>query len=256
MTKNLQKKYKRIVEISEDSSCITLHDNRFYRRNGEWYPSVTSILSMMNKGEHYETWLKKVGFTADYIVRKAAEEGTQVHALAEKYLLGEEIHFLYPDGNLRYPHNVWQMFLNFVEFWETYKPTLIETEVHLFSDELKTAGTCDLIVEINGELWLLDLKTSNHISTTYEIQTAVYGKCYEECYGRKIDKYGILWLKSTKRKSNKEKMTGKGWEVIQPVRDFNKNIEIFKLLQELWKIENPKPAPTKTDFKTIIKRDV
>ncbi len=44
------------------------------------------------------------------------------------------------------------MFLRFVEFWETYKPTLIETEVHIFSDELKVAGTCDLIVEINGEL--------------------------------------------------------------------------------------------------------
>ena len=27
---------------------------------------------------------------------------------------------------------VWQMFLKFVDFWETYKPTLIETEVHLF----------------------------------------------------------------------------------------------------------------------------
>jgi hypothetical protein len=27
--------------------------------------------------------------------------------------------------------------LRFVDFWEEYNPTLIETEVHLFSDELK-----------------------------------------------------------------------------------------------------------------------
>jgi hypothetical protein len=33
--------------------------------------------------------------------------------------------------------NVWQMFLRFVDFWEEYNQTLIETEVHLFSDEIK-----------------------------------------------------------------------------------------------------------------------
>ena len=54
---------------------------------------------------------------------------------------------------------VWQMFLRFVDFWETHKPTLIETEVHLFSDELKIAGTCDCICEIDGELWVIDFKT-------------------------------------------------------------------------------------------------
>jgi hypothetical protein len=47
--------------------------------------------------------------------------------------------------------DVWQMFLRFVDFWEEYKPTLIEAEVHLFSDEIKVAGTCDMVCEINGE---------------------------------------------------------------------------------------------------------
>jgi len=51
-----------------------------------------------------------------------------------------------------YDPNIWQMFLRFVDFWETCKPTLVETEVHLFSDELKVAGTCDLICIIDGEL--------------------------------------------------------------------------------------------------------
>ena len=99
------------------------------------------------------------------------------------------------------------MFLRFVEFWETFKPTLIETEVHIFSDILKVAGTCDLIIELDNKRWLLDIKTSNQIQSTYELQTAVYGQCYEECYGKKIDKYGILWLKSTKRKSSEGKLS-------------------------------------------------
>jgi hypothetical protein len=148
------------------------------------------------------------------------------------------------------------MFLRFVEFWETFKPGLIETEVHLFSDELKVAGTCDLIVEINGELWLLDLKTSNQLQTTYELQTAVYGQCYKECFGKKIDRYGILWLKSSKRKASTGKMQGKGWEVVESSRTFEENIDIFKTVKRLFDLENPTHSPVFTEFRTTAKREL
>ena len=81
---------------------------------------------------------------------------------------------------------VWKMVLRFVDFWETHNPTLIEAEVHLFSDELKVAGTCDMVCEFGGERWLMDFKTSNHMQTTYDLQGAVYAKCYEECFGKKL----------------------------------------------------------------------
>ena len=208
------------------------------------------------KGKFFENWLKQVGFSADYIVKKAAEEGTQVHELAEEYLNGAELNFLDERGRPQYNPDVWQMFLRFVEFWETHKPTLIETEVHLFSDELKIAGTCDLIVEINGELWLLDLKTSNQLQTVYELQTAVYGQCYEECFGKKIDRYGILWLKSSKRGSKKDKMQGKGWEVVESTRTFEENIDIFKTVKRLFDLENPTHSPVFTEFRTTAKREL
>ena len=174
--------------------------------------------------------------------------------MIEQYLTGEELNFLSPIGKPLYNPDVWQMFLRFVDFWETYNPTLIEAEVHLFSDEIKVAGTCDLIVEINGELWLIDFKTSNHIQPTYELQTAIYGKCYEECYGKKVDRYGILWLKSSKRKSSKDKMQGKGWEIVESERSFEENIDIFKTVKKLFDLENPTHAPIFTEFKTKVKR--
>ena len=60
MTKILKnKKYKRILELSEDALQITTLDSRFYRRNGKYYPSITSVLGMMPKGPHYEDWLMK-----------------------------------------------------------------------------------------------------------------------------------------------------------------------------------------------------
>ena len=254
--RNIKKSYDRILEISDDAQQITLPDSRYYRRNGNYYPSVTYVLSYYPKGKFFENWLKQVGFSADFIVKKAAEEGTQVHELAEAYLNGEELKFLDDRGRPQYNPDVWQMFLRFVEFWEIFKPTLIETEVHLFSDVLKVAGTCDLIVEINGELWLLDLKTSNQLQTVYELQTAVYGQCYEECFGKKIDRYGILWLKSSKRKASKDKMQGKGWEVVESSRTFEENIDIFKTVKRLFDLENPTHSPVFTEFRTIAKRNV
>jgi ATP-dependent exoDNAse (exonuclease V) beta subunit len=254
--RNIKKSYNRILEISDDAQQITLPDSRYYRRNGNYYPSVTYVLSYYPKGKFFENWLKQVGFSADYIVKKAAEEGTQVHELCESYLNGEELKFLDDRGRPQYNPDVWQMFLRFVEFWEEFKPTLIETEVHIFSDDLKVAGTCDLIVEINGELWLLDLKTSNQLQTVYELQTAVYGQCYEECFGKKIDRFGILWLKSSKRKSAKGKMQGKGWEVVESSRTFEENIDIFKTVKRLFDLENPTHSPTFTEFRTVAKREL
>jgi hypothetical protein len=254
--RNIKQSYNRILEISEDATQITLPDSRYYRRNGKYYPSVTYVLGYYPKGKFFENWLKQVGFSADYIVKKAAEEGTQVHELAEEYLNGAELNFLDERGRPQYNPDVWQMFLRFVEFWETYKPTLVETEVHLFSDILKIAGTCDLIVEINSELWLLDLKTSNQLQTVYELQTAVYGQCYEECFGKKIDRYGILWLKSSKRGSKKDKMQGKGWEVVESTRTFEENIDIFKTVKRLFDLENPTHSPVFTEFRTTAKREL
>ena len=113
----IKKHYGRILEISDDHKQITLPDGRYYQRNGEYYPSVTYVLSHYPKGKFFEDWLKKVGYSADYIVKKASEEGTQVHEMIEAYLNGEELKFL-EHGIPMYPTNVWQMFLRFVDWWE------------------------------------------------------------------------------------------------------------------------------------------
>ena len=252
--KIIKKSYNRILEISEDAQQITLPDSRYYKRNGEYYPSVTYVLGYYPKGAYFEDWLKKVGYSSEHIVKKAAEQGTQVHEMAEAYLLGEELNFLNQWNKPQYHPDVWQMFLRFVDWWEEYNPTLIETEVHLFSDELKVAGTCDLVCEIDNELWVIDLKTSNSLQTTYELQAAVYAKCYEECFGKKVDRLGILWLKSNKRKAVKGKMQGKGWEMFESSRSQEENIDIFKTVKRLFDLENPKHSPIFTEFKTKVKR--
>tara|TARA_R110001592_G_scaffold42328_1_gene137435 strand:+ start:90 stop:860 length:771 start_codon:yes stop_codon:yes gene_type:complete len=245
--------HQRILQISEDSKQITLPDSRYYQRNGAYYPSITHVLGTYPKGKFFEDWLKKVGYSADYIVKKSAEEGTQVHEMIESYLGGEELNFLNDYGYPQFTPKVWQMFLKFVDWWEEYNPTLLKAEVHLFSDELKVAGTCDLVCEIDGEIWIIDFKTSNHLQTTYDLQAAIYGKCYEECFGIRPDRFGILWLKSNKRKAAKGKMQGKGWEMHESSRSYEENLDIFSTVKKLFDLENPTPKPFEQSFKTSAK---
>jgi hypothetical protein len=254
----MKKAYERILKVSDDHKQITLPDSRFYRRNGEYYPSITHVLSCYPKGQPYEDWLRKVGFASDYIVKKAAEEGTQVHLLCEEYLNGEECSFFNSKGHPAYPPHVWSMFLNFVNFWETVKPELIETEVHLFSDRLKVAGTCDLIVNIKGELWVLDLKTSNHLHNAYNLQTACYAECYAECFGKMPTRRGVLWLKSRSRGEDKKgkKLKGKNWEIVESDRNQQEDVNIFMNVKALFDLENPLPKPYILTLKTTVKREV
>ena len=256
----IKKSYNRILEISDDYKQITLPDSRYYRRNGEYYPSITYVLQAYPKGKYFEDWLKKVGYSSEYIVKKASEEGTQVHEMIEDYFAGKELKYLNYDGYPQMPPHVWQMLLNFVDFWETYKPTLVETEVSLFSDKLQVAGTCDLVceIEINGKMerWVIDFKTSNHLQTTYDLQGAVYAQCYEECYGMKIDRVGVLWLKSKSRGEDKKgkKLKGKGWEVAESVRSQKENLEIFECVRKIFDLENKNHSPFTTTFQTSVKR--
>ena len=124
--RNIKHVNNRILEISEDAKQITLPDSRYYRRNGEYYPSITHVLGSYPKGKHFEEWLKNMGRSADYIVRKAGEDGTKVHEMIEEYLEGKEMNFLNEWGNPQYDPSIWQMFLRFVDFWETHQPELID----------------------------------------------------------------------------------------------------------------------------------
>lgn len=248
-----KKSVTRILNVDPTSKRVSINDNRFYSRNDNYYPSVTSILQFLPKGKFFETWLKDVGHNSDIIARKAADEGTQVHDAAERYLLGEKISWLDENGKSNYSLDVWKLILKFHDFWTTVKPVLVESEIHLFSDQYKFAGTCDLVVEIEGERWLLDLKTSNSIHTAMDLQLAAYAQAWNETFEEKIEKTGIIWLKSSKRKEGK--LQGKGWEIYEPSRSLEDNFKLFEHVHELFKLENPNPKPTSNQYPIEIQLD-
>jgi len=250
------KKIKRILEYSDDSKQITIGDQRFYQRKAKtFYPSVTYVLSYFPKGKFFENWMKDVGHNSDIIARKAADEGTETHEAIEKFLNGEELIWIDEYGKAKYNLIVWQMILRFADFWNTVKPRLIATEQHIFSDEYKYAGTIDLVVEIDGKIWLLDIKTSNSLHTSYDLQLAAYAQAWNENFDTPIENTGIIWLKSSSRGADKsgKKIQGDGWALKSPHNSYQDNLQSFLKVYDIFKLENPDMKPYSEKLPTSIK---
>ena len=246
-------KIKRIVEYAEGDKQVNVLDSRFYRREGNYYPSVTSVLNYFPKNQFFHAWLKDVGHNSEIIANKAAGEGTQVHQAVDAFLNGAEITWIDEYGNAKYNLDVWRMILRFADFWNTHKPELIATEYHLFSDEHKYAGTADLVVRMFDNIWLLDLKTSNSLHTSYDLQLAAYATAWNETHDEKVTHTGILWVKANTRSEGKgDKIQGKGWE-LKFVNDIEKNFKMFKNIYEIYTLENPNFKPVTEMLPTSVK---
>ena len=233
---------KRVVEHTGQQ--INFLDSRFYKtETGEFYPSVTSILNFYPKNKFFENWLKDVSHNSDIIVRKASEEGTAVHNAIESFLQGEELKWMDENGNAKYSLDVWKMILKFSDFWNIHKPELVASEIHLLSHKHRYAGTCDLIVKIKDELWVLDIKTSNSLHTSYNLQLSAYANAWNEISEDKIEKVGLLWLKSSKRKAKDGKLQGEGWEIVEPDKTIDAYFQMFKNIYEIFSLENPNNKP-------------
>jgi len=246
-------KIKRIVEYKEGDKQVNVLDSRFYMREGKYYPSVTSVLNYFPKNQFFHSWLKDVGHNADIIASKAAGEGTQVHTAIDRFLNGEEITWIDEFGKAQYNLDVWKMILKFTDFWNTHKPELISTEYHVFSDTHEYAGTADLIVKINNKLWLLDIKTSNSLHTSYGLQLAAYAMAWNETHNEVIEETGILWLKASTRTEGKgDTIQGKGWQ-LKPYSNILSNFMMFKNIYEIYKMENPNFKPYTEMLPTSVK---
>ena len=170
----------------------TVDKKRFYvTPEGNEYPSITTVLSPRNK-EGLMKWRKRVGEkVANHICNKAATRGTKVHKMCEDFLNGEDMTHHKKD------------FLPYCLFNELKDKTfdnineVIGQEVTLYSDKYKVAGRTDLIAEYNGELSIVDFKTSTNerkdsYNENYYIQTAAYAEMFEELTGKPINQIVIL----------------------------------------------------------------
>lgn len=254
-TNILKDDIKRVISHSSKDKQITFLDQRFYSRNDKFYPSVTFILSYIPKNKIFIDWIKEKGEESDIIVKAAGEKGKQVHGTIERLLKGEEINWINKNGDANYSLEVWQMLLKFKEFWQIHQPKLVHVEEHIFSDKYEYAGTIDLVLEMFGEIWIIDIKTSNQIPPVYHYQTAAYNMAWNECFDKPATRRGILWLKANTRKADKngKKVQGRGWQLIESDRPLEEDFKSFQLFHEVFKHECETDKPYSEIYPTSIK---
>lgn len=257
MLSRKQTKKKRLSNMinsfhQPDLKRIVFLDNRFYTLDEvHYYPGSSTVLDIYPKGFGFDQWLKDVGNNASEIVRKAADIGSLVHNVAERLNKGEEITWADPTGLAQYSQHEWSLILRFADFWTKCKPELLSNEESFCSPELGYGGTLDRVVKLNGKVWLIDIKTSNAIHKTHELQLASYAVLWNQFNPKTpIQETGILWLKPNTRTEKIKDDVFQGvsdagsWQLVKSDRHYFDSYEIFKHVLAIWKEENPdyKPA--------------
>ena len=113
--------------------------------------SITSVTSHRNR-QFFADWRKKVGEEkANRITKRATSRGTDMHTLTEYYLKNEELPEVQPISNFLF--KISKEKLNLIN-------NIYALEGSLYSKQLGVAGTVDCIAEYDGELAIIDFKTS------------------------------------------------------------------------------------------------
>ena len=178
------------VEIDYPSLSREMIDGvRYYDTpDGQKLVSITSVISHRNR-DKFTKWRKRVGEEeANKVTKKATSRGTDMHTLVEHYLNNEELPTVQPLSDL---------------LFKQAKPDLQKInnihaiEQSLFSKELGIAGTVDCIAEYDGELAVIDFKTSARPKPEewiegYYVQCAAYACMLYEMTGIMVKKFVII----------------------------------------------------------------
>lgn len=165
---------------------------RYYKIPGEdklsRLVSITSVTSFHNR-HIFENWRKKVGEEeASRVNKRATSRGTDMHSLVENYLSNTQLPEVQPISHFLF--KIAKEKLNNIN-------NIYALESSLYSKQLGIAGTVDCIAEYNGELAIIDFKTSKKPKPRqwvehYFVQCAAYACMFYEITGVPVKKLVIL----------------------------------------------------------------
>ena len=167
----------------------TIDGVRYYDIPGESkLVSITSITSWINR-EIFRSWRARVGNEeADKVTKAATSRGTDMHTLTENYLLNEELPTVQPLSEFLFKQSKPQ--LDLID-------NIHAIEKPLYSLRLGVAGTVDCIAQYEGELAVIDFKTSKKPKPRkwidhYFVQCAAYACMLYEMKEIPVKKFVII----------------------------------------------------------------
>lgn len=186
MILNLEPPQEQIIRIDDP-----IYPCRIYECAGNVYPSVTSVLSVLDDMNWHKDWVGRVGQQkADSITRVAGERGHALHAACQWFICdGKSPTHLMPDDMYRF---------KLIKQELSKLQTVRAVEHKLICKEHQVAGTADLIAYHEDALTLFDYKSSNRPKLedafqSFWFQTAFYAIAWNEDHPKEpIEKLGII----------------------------------------------------------------
>lgn len=149
--------------------------------------------------------LKLAKAEAERQKQEAADLGTQIHKWCEEYIRGNNPEMPEDDKVLTGVNS-------FLEWMSQNKAKFLETEKVVYSKKYGYVGTLDIVAEIDGKLYLIDIKTGNGLYSEVKMQTAAYLMAEIEETGREFAGRWALRISKETEDDYKAKMAKKGKE--------------------------------------------
>lgn len=164
---------------------------RFYiTPDGNQYPSVTTVLGAGTK-EWRENWRTSLGpEKADKEAKRAADRGTSVHTMIEKFLNNDPAPTQEQELSHILEFNTLRLHLKQIN-------NIRSQETVVWSDTMRIAGRLDCVGEYKNVLSIIDFKTSTNTKRLdmiedYWLQTTAYALMLQERYDVYIEQAVIM----------------------------------------------------------------
>ncbi len=208
----------------------------------KYVPSVTWICEHYPKGIAYFKWLANKGWDeAEALKIAAGDKGSKVHLAIANLINGgtvkinEKIISRESGVEEELTLEEYGCIISFVDWAKKVKPKFLKNEFVVINKEENYAGTVDLLCEIEGKKYLVDLKTSQYIWPSHELQLSAYFNAFP--IDEQIDlELAILQL-GYRMNKNKYKFT-----VIE------EKWEEFKAAKIIWANETKGIEPKQKDY--------
>jgi len=169
-------------QLFSDLNRRSIDETRYYEVGDDIvYPSITSVISFISR-KKFADWRAKVGDEkANQITKQATTRGTKLHHVLEVYLQNGDYKAL---DEYQVPL-IHMMFHSAKSDIDKRLNNIYHQETAMFSDRLCLAGTVDLICEVDGELSVVDFKTSKQPKPedwleNYFVQLSAYWAMFSE----------------------------------------------------------------------------
>lgn len=225
--------------------------------DGKWYeiPSVTQALSIIDKSGPLTQWaansaieylrtkiepgkmydavqleasFQEARFNFRKITKQAQDIGSMAHSWVEAYLKSLAAHAAIP----AFPDNEEATnSCNAALGWiEEHHVEPVATEMKIYSRLYRYAGTLDMVAKVDGQLCIVDWKTSAAIYDEYHLQTAAYAYAHLEMTNSSLPLPNIFpgrWIVRIGKDGEVE-------PVLLPEESFGAHLDAFLKAQALW----------------------